>query len=411
MSKTPSVAIVGGGAAGLFCAAMLARETGGRLPVTVLEKGARVGRKLLATGNGTCNITNLHAAPSHYHGEQPSFVRPALQAFSPQQAMAFFEEIGVVCTARENGRVYPLCEQASAVLDCLRTECTVRGVREVCDTAVTALSPTKEGWRLNTPAGPRCATCVVVACGGAASPSLGGGSDGYTLLGDLGYRKVPLAAAIVPITVKSDFLRAVKGLRAQVRLSLTANGGETRSAEGELLFTDYGLSGPVAFQLSHMVGQWERRKNGKITAGVDLLPDWSSARLTDELRRRAALPGRTVENWLTGLLNKRIGQTVCRAAGLSLVDTAAALSADAIRRVAALIRDWRFEVCGTKGLSAAQVTAGGIRVSDFDPRTMQSVRHAGLYAVGEVLDIDGDCGGYNLQWAWSSGYLAGQLRT
>ncbi len=404
------IAIIGGGAAGLAAAvfaARAARERALALRVTVLEKAPRVGRKLLATGNGTCNITNLHAVPARYHGADAAFVLPALSAFSPADAMDFFRSIGVVCRAREDGRVYPLCEQAAAVLDCLRAECAAWGVEIRCDEAVEAITRQKGGFLLKTAAGTVDAGQVLVTAGGAASPSLGGGTDGYALLAALGHDKTPLFPAITQMKAESDFLRAVKGLRADVSLTLLHNGQVAAASAGELLFTEYGLSGPAALAVSRTAGDWERRRTGTLTAVVDLLPEWSESEVAAEIARRGNLPGRTMEDLLTGLLHKRIGQTVLRAAGvLPLSRAADTLTEKEVQAAAHTVKNWEFPVTGTKGLAAAQVTAGGIATAGFDPQTMQSRRVPGLFAAGEVLDIDGDCGGFNLQWAWSSAHAA-----
>ncbi len=408
MKERVDVAIIGGGAAGLAAAIFLKRGCSA-LKVAVLERGARVGRKLLSTGNGTCNISNIHASPAYYHGGDVSFVEPALAVFPPHAAMAFFDSIGVVCRPREDGRVYPVCEQAAAVLDCLRAECAALGVEEVTEAAVSIIRPQKSGFVLETAQGVLQAEQVLVTAGGAASPSLGGVTDGYALLAALGHEKTPLFPAVTQICAESEFLRAVKGLRADVRLTLENEGNTLAQSEGELLFCDYGLSGPAALAISRAVGDWERKKQGAMTAVVDLLPSWDIEVVMHEVRRRTALGGRTAEDMLTGLLHKRIGQTIMRAASaLPLSRAANSLTEEEIVAVASLIKGWRFAVRGTKGLAAAQVTAGGIATRGFDPQTMRSRRVAGLYAAGEVLDIDGDCGGFNLQWAWSSAHAAAE---
>ena len=395
------IAVLGGGAAGLAAAVMLARQG---FSVTVYERAPRVGRKLLATGNGTCNITNIHAAPSRYHGEDPAFVAPALAAFGPARAMAFFASLGVVCVPRPDGRVYPLCAQASAVLDCLRAECAALGVTERCDTPVTAIRP---GFTLVTPAGERRADRVAVATGGAASPSLGGTAEGYGLLTALGHRKTPLFASVTQICASSPLLRAVKGIRVEGTVTLLLNGRAVARETGEILFAEYGLSGPAALAVSRWAGDWERQKKGTLVARVDLLPECSEQQVEAELIRRRRLPGRTLEELLTGYLNKRVGQTALKATEiLPLSRPAASLTEGEAAALAKTIKGWDFTVTGTKGLGSAQVTAGGIATAGFDPVTMQSRLVPGLYALGEVLDVDGDCGGFNLQWAWSSAAAA-----
>lgn len=391
--------IVGGGASGLAAAVFCARAVGGER-VLLLEKAPRVGKKLLATGNGTCNITNRRADVSHYHSENPSFATSALKAFPPDACMDFFNSLGVVFSSREEGREYPLCEQAAAVLDCLRLELKRLGVTERCEATVTAIRPEKGGLAVVTATDTAYAEHVMLCTGGAAAPSLGGSSEGYALATALGHRKTPLFPSIVQVKTDTAFVKAVKGLRTNATVSFVLDEQPLCRHTGELLFTEYGISGPVVMQISRAVGDWERRKNGTMTAVIDLLPTMSETALIEHLNSR---PTRTAEDFLTGLLHKRIGQTVCRAAGFSLNDTI-----DDYPRLAQAIKRFTVGVVGTQGFGGAQVTAGGIDTRDVDPITMESRKVRGLYLIGEMLDVDGDCGGYNLQWAWASAYAAAQ---
>ncbi len=405
MAQIWEYAVIGGGASGLAAAVFCARLASGN-SVLLLEKGARVGKKLLATGNGTCNITNRHASPAHYHGENAdSFTAPALAAFPPQAAVSFFESIGVACVIRDNGRVYPRCEQAGAVLDCLRLTLDSLGVTQQCDCAVTAIQKTGDGFQLETSQGTVLARRVFMATGGAAAPSLGGSSDSYRLPLSLGHRKTPLFPSIVQVRTDTTFVRAMKGLRAEAVVTFSLDGTPLAAEKGEILFTEYGVSGPAVMQISRAVGDWERRKEGSLTLSLDLCPDLSAPQLLTLLQQRCAL-ARRGEDFLTGLLNKRIGQTLCRAADISLSETTKTLSDNALRRLCDTIKRFTLKVTGTQGFGGAQVTAGGIATADVDPHTMESRRVKGLYLLGEVLDVDGDCGGYNLQWAWASAYAA-----
>lgn len=397
--------IIGGGATGLSAAVFLPRFLpGGRF--AVLERGVRVGRKLLATGNGTCNITNQHAGAARYHGADPAFVTAALDAFPPQVACDFFASIGVECRARADGRVYPLCEQAAAVLDCLRLEAAARGVREITGSEVTSLAIEDGGFRVTAGGDAYRARRVLVGTGGAAAPALGGGTGGYALLTALGHTRTPLFPSIVQWKTDTAYVRALKGVRIDARLALEQDGRLRAADTGELLFTEYGLSGPVAMQISRPVADWERRKQGTLTAVIDCLPTIEPARLRRLLAARTALPGRQLDEYLTGLTPKRLGQTLLRAAGFTLSRPAASLTEAEQDTLAAALKGWRIPVTGTQGMGGAQVTAGGIATAEFDPQTMASRRVPGLYAAGEVLDIDGDCGGYNLQWAWASAHAA-----
>ncbi len=411
MTNTTAVLVVGGGAAGLAAAVFAARRVGGDR-VLVVEKQPRVGKKLLATGNGTCNLSNIHADVSHYHGASPTFINSALKAFSPQDAIAFFESIGLRTIVREDGRVYPLCAQASAVLDCLRMELERLGVQTLCDTTVLSLSPRKNDVLVKTSEGDVIASRVLIAAGGAASASLGGSADVYALLSALGHDKTPLFPAIVQIRTDREAVKAVKGIRVDAALSLCLNGREIASSEGEILFADYGVSGPAAMQIGREAADWERRKKGEMTLALDVLPTISTDELIADLERRCTLDSeRTLEVLLTGLLQKRLAQTVIKAAGFSLSQQANELSKRDLVRLAQTLKCWTLTVTGCAGMNAAQVTAGGLATAQFDHRTMASrlVKH--VYAAGEILDIDGDCGGFNLQWAWSSAHAAAMAMT
>ncbi len=406
MNQNAPVVIVGGGAAGLAAAIFIARKLGGDR-VQVLEKQPRVGKKLLATGNGTCNLSNIHADVSHYHGATPSFAKAALERFTPADTRAFFDAIGLCTVVREDGRIYPLCAQASAVLDCLRMELERLGVETRCDVTVTALHPTSNGIRVETTQGDITASAVLVAAGGAASGSLGGSAEVYHLLTDLGHEKTPLFPAIVQIRTDRDAVKAVKGIRVDAALSLCLDGREVASSQGEILFADYGVSGPAAMLIGRDAADWERRKKGNMTLVLDVLPTLSKEELRQDLAKRCALcKDRPLEMLLTGLLQKRLAQTILKAAGFSLSQTAASLSVNDQKHIVDTLKGWTLPVTGSAGMNAAQVTAGGLSTAQFDPVTMASKRVPHVYAAGEMLDIDGDCGGYNLQWAWSSAFAA-----
>ena len=403
------VLIIGGGAAGLTAAALLGRMAaaqGRSRRLLLAEKAPRVGRKLLATGNGTCNLTNTAAAAAHYHGA-PALAQAALNTFSVQETIAFFTAIGVDCLIRPDGKVYPFSEQAGAVLDALRLEAQAHGVETRCDCRVTALQPQPDGWLARTPDASIHARQVLVCTGGAAAPALGGSAEDYRLLTDLGVGKTPLFPSIVQLRTDTAYVRAVKGIRTDAGVRLCLDGREIAAQTGEVLFTEYGLSGPAVMQISRPAADWERRRSGSLTVHLDLLPTWETAALEDRLRERAALPGRTLEDLFTGLLNKRLGQTVLRAAGITpLTAPAADLTLSRCRLAARTAKDWTLPVLGTRGFGGAQVTAGGIDAAAIEPRTMAVRGFSGLYAAGEMLDVDGDCGGYNLQFAFSSAYTA-----
>lgn len=407
-ASTWDCAIVGGGAAGLSAAVFL-RRLCPKASVIILEKNARVGKKLLATGNGTCNLSNMDAQESHYHGASPAFVRNALTAFPPEEAIRFFASIGLSCCIREDRRVYPLCLSAAAVLDCLRLEGHACGAEERCGVTVSAIRPQKDGFRLETGREPLNARTVLVTTGGAAAPPLGGSTAGYALLTALGHTRTPLFPSIVQLRTDITFVKSLKGIRVESGIRLLLDGKTCGQEKGEILFTEYGLSGPAVMQCSRPAADWERRRRATLAAELDLLPGFSRKALGSELLRRRTLAGRTREDFLTGLFQKRVGQTLMRAAGLTpLTEPSASLSDAELDRLTDFLKGWRLTVTGTQGMGGAQVTAGGIATDECDPRTMMSRKMPGVFLAGEVLDIDGDCGGYNLQWAWASAHAAAE---
>ena len=397
--------IVGGGAAGLAAAVMAGRKAPDAR-ILLLEKAPRVGKKLLATGNGTCNISHKNASAVNYHGSGKATVSSVLSRFSWEDACAFFRSIGVETVVREDDRIYPLCVSAAAVLDCLRlAAATVAELR--CDCAVTALRPATNGVTVCTASGDIAASHVIVAVGGAASPSCGGSADGYKLLSDLGHTRTPLFPSVVQLRTDTQFVRAVKGLRMDGTATLCLNGRPMTAHTGEILFTEYGVSGPAVMQISRAAGEWERRKQGSLTLLLDLLPAYTEEQLYTMLcARRAALAATPLEDFLTGLFQRRIGQTVMRIAGALPLDRPAATLTDTeLHAIAHAVKGWQIEVTGTQGFGGAQVTAGGLDMTEFTVDLI-SRRCPHIAAVGEVLDVDGDCGGYNLQWAWSSAAVA-----
>jgi len=397
-----TIAIIGGGAAGLMAAYAASRNHNDR--VILYERQARVGRKLLATGNGRCNLTNLNADVSHYHGQQPAFVRPALEALSVSDTLALFEQLGLLTVEGEGGRMYPLSDSANSVLDVLRFAIDRDNVTLKAGQPVLGVQRTKKGFLVETEAGKDFADQVIVACGGCAGAKLGGVNDGYTILQSLGHSRTPLHPALTQITSDSPYPRSLKGVRAQAAIRLERKGRVAAENRGEVQFTEKGISGIAVFELSREVSV-----GGACTVVLDFLPDYSVQEITEMLRRKTEmLPHLSTEDLFTGILHNKLGRTICRAAGVS-AEQIGELTGKDLSKCAKTCKAFSINGVGTGGFDTAQVTAGGIKTTEFDPHTMESRLVPGLYACGEVLDIDGDCGGYNLQWAWSSGAMAGGL--
>ena len=391
--------IIGGGASGLMAACLLARA--GK-PAILLEKQARVGRKLLSTGNGRCNLSNLNASEKDYYGD-PSHIRAALDAFSPEDAIDFFESIGVVCAPDEEGRVYPLSNQAAGVLDALRLYAAEHGCELRTDFLVKSIRKKKQ-FIIEAESGEQVhADRIIIACGGLAAPKIGGCSDGYRLLEAFGHKISPKLPAIAALKTDPEAVRALKGIRMQGEISLLSDGKALRRERGEILFGDGSISGIAAMQLARQLNL-ELKKNRSCAARLNFLPGAAPDAIA---RRCRMLPGRCMDDFLSGIVPKRLGQVLCKAAGISpLTITAGELTPSQQKALQEVLTGWTLPVKGSLGFDQAQVTCGGAELADFDPHTLESRLVPGLYAIGEVLNVDGDCGGFNLHWAWASAYLA-----
>lgn len=398
------VLIIGAGASGMM-AALTAVRAG--YEVVLFERQARVGRKLAATGNGRCNITNTAASAAHYHGEAPGFVAPALEYMPVADTLALFRGIGLLTREEYGGRVYPLSNSANSVTDTLRFALEAEGVRLVPGDRVRALTRTQDGFAVSTESGAfATGDAAIVACGGLAGEKLGGGKDGYELLKSLGHSRTALYPALAQITTALEFPRSLKGVKADCAMTLLRGKTELAHSEGEALFADTGVSGPAAFDLTRTVAT----SGEGLTLSLDLLRDYSFGEVLDYLRERQnAAPQLTAGEAFIGAVPNRLARMLAKYAGVRQDAPVTSLDARALKAMANAAKRFELPVRGTEGFGTAQVTAGGIKTSEFDAATMRSRLVPGLYACGEVLDIDGDCGGFNLQWAWSSGALAGRL--
>lgn len=403
--KTHDLIIIGGGASGLI-AAIQAHKLSPHLSVAVLEKADRPGKKLLATGGGRCNIANTAGGDSkHFYtaqGNHPAFVRTAFRRFPVADNLAFFRDLGLLTKEEEQGKIYPLGDQAAAVVDTLRLTLAAMDIPIITGAQVQSIEHRGNLFRLTTPVGNFAARAVIVAVGGNASPKLSNAEGFGTLLAPLGHQTTQLYPALTQLKTADPLPKAVQGIKFMG--SATVYQGDTPITEyGEILFTAYGLSGPPILQLSRLAAAADSEP---IPVHLDLLPAYNKEEIRAELVRRTALPLK-LEDYLTGMLNKRLGQQLIkRACGKALSLSATALSPTDTARLAALIKDLAITVNGTTGWQNAQVMAGGLALKAFDSATLQSKFVPGLFACGEVLDVFGDCGGYNLSWAWSSGRLA-----
>ena len=394
------IGIIGGGASGMAAALGAAENEDAR--VVLLERQARVGRKLLATGNGRCNLTNLHAATGGYHGNAPEFARYAIDAFPPEKTLDWFRSLGLLTVAEDSGRVYPYSDQANSVADVLRFALERPNITVKLGFEVEKVKKTQSGFLVESREERMECDRLIIACGGLAGTKLGGSMSGYKLLRSLGHGCTRLRPTLVQLKSGWKGAAALKGVRANCHAAIVHNGAVTAESLGQLQFTEYGLSGPVMFEISRDVCQG----GGDWACRLDFLPEMDEDTLISELkkRRNTALP---VSELLTGILHNRLGRVLTQSAGLTLNAPVSALSDSELAQAARVVKCLEVSLTEPMGMDSAQVTAGGILTAQFDEKAMESRLVPGLYACGEVLDIDGDCGGYNLQWAWSSGRLAG----
>lgn len=412
------IAIVGGGASGLVAAISAALKAknvnkSDLIDISVIEQSNRVGRKILATGNGRCNITNEDCSIDNYHGNSLEFIEKVFSKFPVDKTMKFFNDLGLVLKNDGSGRVYPYSDQASTVVDILRMSAQELGVEEVCDFPVSNLSKKDGRFLLSDDKGRTIvADKVIVCCGGSASPKLGSDGSSYKLLTELGHEtsKGGMFPSLVQIKTDTGLIKSLKGLRVSCDVSIKNNGNVLKKESGEVLFTEYGLSGIAILQLSRIVsGFFTDKKSSKLFVSIDFVPDLELEELQNFLiKRKIQLKDRTLEDFLNGILNKRVGQALLKYCDLKVSMPVGELNIGSIRKLAVAMKDCSIQCRGTMPFANAQVTAGGIATSDFNPETLESKVVEGLYAAGEILDVDGDCGGYNLQWAWTSGHLAGR---
>lgn len=398
------IGVIGGGAAGMMAAITAAREGA---KVTIFERNDRVGKKILQTGNGKCNLGNRALSVECYHGTDLQWIGKALERFDTEDTIRFFQSIGLM-VKEKNGYLYPVCEQAAAVLDVLRYELQALGVEIVFSCKITKVERMDSGkllvsdgekeWMLDA---------VIVTCGGKAAPATGSDGSGFKLAKKLGHTCTLTVPALVQLRCQeTDILKGIAGVRTDSEIRILCDGEEICRERGELQLTDYGISGIPVFQLSSSVN-YRLRERRECVAQIDFLPELSEEEyLKLQESRKLLLGDRTAEEFFTGILHKKLTSALLKLAGIRLATPMREIPEEKIRNFYGLCRNFRLHITESNPYENAQVSAGGVAVTEIK-ETMESKYCAGVYFAGEILDVDGRCGGYNLQWAWSSGYLAG----
>ncbi len=404
------VAVVGGGAAGMM-AAVQAAYAGAR--VTVYERNDRVGKKILSTGNGKCNFSNEDMRAACYYGSGAGYVDGFYKQFGVAETKTFFRELGMRIKDR-NGYLYPASEQAATVLDVLRYEMERLGIEICAGCRVTGIDgPGNPGCRLTLETETaaykkRTYDAVILACGGRAVPKTGSDGTGLAMAKRLGHRIVPTVPALTALRCRETFWKQVAGVRCEARLMLYIDGNGVSSVQGELQLTDYGISGIPVFQFSR-IAAYALQEGRTVTVKIDLMPDPGAADTQEAFwaQRWERQKGQSMEQFVTGTVNKKVGLLLLKLAGIRETETVCEIEGARRRKLEQLFHAFEVTVKGTNSFEQAQVCAGGVDFAEVTDR-LESVRRPGLFFAGEMLDIDGICGGYNLQWAWSSGAVAGR---
>ena len=399
-----TVAVIGGGASGMMAAVTAASE-GAR--VILLEHKDRIGKKILSTGNGRCNFTNIHQEPICYHSEDPMFPWEVVERFNAQAVISFFLQLGVYSKNR-NGYIYPNSDQASAVLDAFRMELDRLKVEIRTGVECREIRPGKKGFTILTDQEPVRADRVILCAGSKAAPTTGSDGSGYDLAKKLGHRILPVLPALTALKCEEKFFKSIAGVRANGSVSIWSGGECIAKDTGEIQLTDYGISGIPVFQVSRYASKllYEKKETDAV---LDFMPDFTKAQTDAFLRARAQTrPDKSAEMFLIGLFHKKLCDLWIRLSEIPRQRKAEELNSDEIARLTDLIKEFRVRVRETNPYDKAQVCCGGVDTREVDPETLESVYVPGVYFAGEILDVDGMCGGYNLTFAWASGYVAGK---
>lgn len=418
------IGIIGGGAAGIAAAVAAARNDR-QAKVFILEQKEKIGKKILATGNGRCNLTNRRIDGSVeelcYHGEDVRFAGKVLGQFGYEDTLKFFESIGLV-TKMRGDYVYPRSDQAGTVLELLNLELKRLGVEIYCGMRVQSITQKKKEFSIKAkqcPAESKVskkeqnmqifkADGLILACGGQAASAFGSDGSGYHLAKTLGHHITPVVPALVQLKVKNHPFAKASGVRTEARVTALIDGVPTASDTGELQITAYGISGIPVFQISRHIalGLYQKRR---AAVALDLLPEYSREEVLGLLMKLAEnRTDLTVGEYLAGIFNQKLVPRISELAGIRLQTKMSELDKRGYNRIVDQCKRICLTIQDTNGFENAQVCAGGVRTDEVDPRTMESELVKGLYLVGELLDVDGICGGYNLQWAWATGCIAGK---
>ena len=402
-SNNFDVVIVGGGASGLMCA-IGAKQKNKNISVAIIEKNDRVGKKLLSTGNGRCNLTHNNITAENYCGSFRTQSKAVFEKYNTDKLLEIFKNLGLLTFCDNEGRYYPQCKQASAVLDVLRFACDRLNVEIFCGENIRSIRNNNSYFSVKTDENEFISKKLVIANGSKAAPKLGGNSSSADYLKNFGHTFVPFSPALCPVKVKSEVIKSLKGIRATAKAVLFDKNGKIVKEEiGEVQFSDNSLSGICIFNLSLYTKK-------EFLISLDLLPYISDRELKSLLYNNKKLfSDLTIDNLLTGILQKRLGQAVLKESKVNDFSRKCSTFSDSeIENIIRKIKDMRFPVIENCGFEHAQCALGGMNGCEIDENTMQSKIVKNLYICGEAIDLCGECGGYNLHFAFASGLTAGE---
>jgi len=400
-----TIAIIGGGASGM-AAAIAAKRQNKSASVIIFEHKDIPGKKILSTGNGRCNLTNEYMETSCFRSDCPEKIAPVLERFSAKDTIRFFEELGILTKSR-NGYIYPRSDQASAVLDVLRMELNRLGIEVILNTHVKDVASTKKGFRIFTEGKNYLADKVILATGSKAAKVLGSDGSGYSLAKAFDHRLVPVVPALVQLKVKNFPFAKASGVRTDACVKAVIDGKELASDTGELQITAYGISGIPVFQISRYVARALYEKK-KAEVSVDFMPQMTEEELIQFLiHRKTVLKHMEAGEFLIGIFNQKLIPRFLELSGIRMHTKVDTLTIEQLKKLAKQCKNTLLTISDTNGFDNAQICAGGVSLEEIDIDTMESDYQKGLYIIGELLDADGICGGYNLQWAWATGIIAG----
>ncbi len=402
------IGIIGGGASGMTAAISAARRGA---EVTVLESGDRIGKKILATGNGKCNFTNKNMDSCFFRSSTTESISVFLEQFGVEDTLSFFKSLQMLYKDK-NGYYYPASEQASTVLDVLRyeLESLYPKVKVLTGLKAGRLTYQQDG-RVKVQCGTESHTFdrVILACGSKVSPKTGSDGSGYKLLRSLnvGCHIEEVVPALVQLRCKEAYLKAAAGVRIEGQVTLSINGRTACREQGEIQLTDYGVSGIPVFQISRFAS-YGCAGGDEVQVHLDFMPDMDMEAFNSYMsERKEALKNRSMDKFCAGLLNKKICTLFCKLSGIGMEDEVSGVSDKKFAAFVSLFKNWTLCVEKPNGFDMAQVCAGGLSMQEINLHFAMK-KCPSVYVAGELLDVDGICGGYNLQWAWTSGFLAGQ---